>query len=52
MGNRSRDISKDIIITRGKRIEFSVKKKDGRFDKLEFDLWIYNHKFNNERFDK
>lgn len=27
MGNRSRDISKDIIITRGKRIEFSVKKK-------------------------
>lgn len=40
MGNRSRDISKGIIITRGKRIEFSVKKKDGRFDKLEFDLWI------------
>lgn len=27
MGNRSRDISKGIIITRGKRIEFSVKKK-------------------------
>lgn len=27
MGNRSRDISKGIIITREKRIEFSVKKK-------------------------
>lgn len=52
MGNRSRDISKDIVTTRGKKIELSFrkKKKDERFDKFKFNL--SNHKFNNGKFDK